>query len=153
MIDRLARHADQLPIDRRGQPELGAVRGQPVGAEAALGAARVGVVARSTGCGGCLARGALGDLAQFFFKCAHLTAQVGNRCAVRDGGFLEGFDFRSHFLASDTGDFGFEDGGDVWHGGIVLNLGTQMEGALCRRKPSFAGNRCLSPQLVSELFR
>ncbi|MCY1531140.1 hypothetical protein D9M68_663580 [compost metagenome] len=149
VIDRLARHADQLPIDRCRKPELGAVRGQPVGTEAALRAACIGVVARSTGGGRCLTRGTLGDLAQFFFKRAHLTAQVGNRCPVRDGGLLEDFDFRSHFLASDTGDFGFEDGGDVWHGGIVLNLGTQMEGVRCRRMPSFAGNGCSS---LDELF-
>ncbi len=62
---------------------------------------------------------ALRDAAQRLFQRTHLTAQVGNGCAMCDRCFLQRFNLGAHFFASYAGNFSFENRGDIWHERIV----------------------------------
>lgn len=70
VINRLPGHANQLSIDRRGQPELGPVCRQPGCAESAL-RARCRPIIRARPCG--RARHALRNTAQFLLERIHLA--------------------------------------------------------------------------------
>lgn len=115
VVDRLTRDTEQRAVVGCGQAQLGAVRRNARRTEPAARTVFIGHCLRRR----CLARIGSGQPLHRFLQRGDFTPERRDCTAMQHALPLQRFDLRAHLFASDTSDFFFQGGCDIWHGCIV----------------------------------